>query len=307
MMVRILNDAGCVPLVSVANHDSQLQVSQIREMVSNGAKAIIVVAEDGKALAPLVDELAARGIKIVAYDRLIPTSSIAIYVSFDLVEIGRRQAEGILAAMKQPLGGRIVLLGGSPTNVPASFLFRKGQLEVLQPYIARGDMKVVADRWVENWNPANAEKDIRQIIIETGGKFDAVVASNDGTALGALRALKEAGLAGKVFISGQDATAAGCNSIARRELTVTVLKDTRLFAPAVCEIAIKLARDEAVQGLVVRSLSEYMNDPSLAGNVCCKFLPVALITRENLKQLVVDSGFQSYEGVYAGVENPPPR
>jgi D-xylose transport system substrate-binding protein len=168
-------------------------------------------------------------------------------------------------------------------------------------------MKVVADRWVENWNPANAEKDIRQIIIETGGKFDAVVASNDGTALGALRALKEAGLAGKVFISGQDATAAGCNSIARRELTVTVLKDTRLFAPAVCEIAIKLARDEAVQGLVVRSLSEYMNDPSLAGNVCCKFLPVALITRENLKQLVVDSGFQSYEGVYAGVENPPPR
>ena len=110
-------------------------------------------------------------------------------------------------------------------------------MEVLQPLIDAGKIKVVADQWVENWDPANAKKLMENILTATGKKFDAVVASNDGTALGALEAMKTAGLAGKVPISGQDATEAGCNSIARGELTVTILKDTRKLTPLACDLA----------------------------------------------------------------------
>ena len=112
------------------------------------------------------------------------------------------------------------MLGGSPTDNNA-ILFRKGQMDIVQPYVDKGIVKIVADQWVDNWDAANALKIMENILTAQTNKIDAVVASNDGTALGALQALKAQGLAGKVPISGQDATADGCNSIVKGELTVT--------------------------------------------------------------------------------------
>ncbi len=129
---------------------------------------------------------------------------------------------------------KVVLSGGSPTDNNA-ILVRNGQMEVLQPYIDQGVIKVVADQWVENWDPAKAEKMMENILTAQQNKIDAVVASNDGTALGELQAMKAQGLAGKVPISGQDATADGCNSIVKGEQTVSVFKDTRLLAPKAVE------------------------------------------------------------------------
>jgi len=306
-MVAILKASGCNVLVEEAGFDARRQADQIRDMAQKGARVLIVVAEDGEYLVPLVDELVAQGVKVIAYDRLIPTINLAVYVSFDLLEVGRLQARGVLEAMNATSGRNIALLGGSADNVPEAHLFRKGQLEIIQPLLDKKELRVVADMWVAQWNPSNAEKLMHMIIQRTQGRFDAVVASNDGTALGALRAMRAAGLAGKVPISGQDATEAGCNSIARGELTVTVLKDDRMLSPAVCDIAIKLAREEAVPELVSCKLSDLRLDQSLNGEVQCRFLPLVLVTKDNLKSAVVDSGYQDYDAVYAGVENPPPR
>ena len=115
------------------------------------------------------------------------------------------------------------------------------------------------------------------------------------------------GLAGKIPISGQDATEAGCNSIAQGELTVTILKDTRNLTPLACDIAVKLAKNEKLTGLINYGLSDLTGDNSLTGNVPCKFLEVFQVTKDNLKKLVVDSGFQTYEGVYQDVKNAPPK
>jgi D-xylose transport system substrate-binding protein len=180
-------------------------------------------------------------------------------------------------------------------------------MEVLKPYIDSGAIKIVADQWVENWDPANAKKLMENILTSTKGQFDAVVASNDGTALGALEAMKVKGLAGKVPISGQDATEAGCNSIARGELTVTVFKDDRLLTPLACDIAIKLAKKEAVPGLKMFKLSDLTLDENKKGEVPCQFLQVVQVTKDNLKQVVVDSGYQSYEGVYKDVKDAPAK
>jgi D-xylose transport system substrate-binding protein len=305
-MIALLEKGGCLTLANEAHHDSRLQADQMREMVLKGAKVLIVVAEDGESLAPLADELAAQGVKVIAYDRLIPTASIAAYVSFDFFEIGRMQARGILAALDDGEVGRIALLGGSPSDSQAHRL-RIGQMEVLKPFIDSGEITIVADQWAENWDPDKAAKAMKRIIEQTKGGFDAVIASNDGTAMGALDSLRAAGLAGKVPISGMDATKAACNSVARGELGFTVLKDLRRMAPAVSDIAIRFAKGQAAPDIVLRNFSEYMLNESYKGALPVRFLPPTIISKENLRAAIVDSGYQAYEDVYAGVENPPPR
>jgi D-xylose transport system substrate-binding protein len=302
-MSKILKDAGYDVLVQEANHDAKLQNDQIKNMVTQGAKVIIAIAEDGDSLATAVDEVAKKGVKVIAYDRLIKSPNIAAYISFDNVDVGRNQAKGVVAVRDN---GKFVLLGGSPTDNNAH-LVRSGQMEVLKPLIDAKKVEIVADQWVENWDPANAKKLMENILTATKSKFDAVVASNDGTALGALEAMKVKGLAGKVPISGQDATEAGCNSIARGELTVSVFKDDRLLTPMACEMAVKLAKKEAIPGLTNFKLADLTLDPKKTGEVPCKFLQVVQVTKDNVKKVVVDSGYQSYEGVYKDVPNAPAK
>ena len=299
-MTDLLKKAGFEVISQEANHDAKLQNDQVKNMVTEGAKVIIAVAEDGDALATAVDDVAKRGVKVIAYDRLIKSSKIAAYVSFDNVEVGRAQARGVLAKKGS---GNFVLMGGSPTDNNAH-LFRQGQMEILDPLIKAGKIKVVSDQWVENWDPANAKKLMENILTATGHKFDAVVASNDGTALGAIEAMKAAGMKG-VPISGQDATEAGCNSIARGELTVTILKDTRELTPLACKLAGDLASGKKLEGLVPTPLATLTGDAAKKGDVPCKFLKVYQVTNKNLKKLVVDSKFQPYEGVYKDIPNPP--
>jgi D-xylose transport system substrate-binding protein len=297
LMRELGTKAGATVVTQVANNDAKLQNDQIDNLVTQGVNVIIIVAEDGATCASAVDKAAAAGVPCIAYDRLIKTSKIACYISFDNVEVGRQQAKGVIAKVNK---GRFALLGGSPTDNNA-ILFRNGQMEVLKPLIDKGDIKIVADQWVENWDMGNALKIMENILTSTKNGVDAVVASNDGTALGALQAMKAQKLAGKVPISGQDATFAGCNSIVKGELTVTILKDTRNLTPLAIDIAMKLAKKEKVDGLKDFTLTELTLDKSLQGSVPCKFLEVQQVTKENVFDLVVKSGFQAYDDVYKDI------
>lgn len=312
IMRKLLEERGYEVLTQEANHDVKLQNDQIDNMVAQGVKAIIVVAEDGDAIVTSVDKAADAGVKVIAYDRLIKTTKIAAYISFNNVEVGRQQADGVMKAIDienwdVAANGkvRLVKLGGSPTDNNA-ILFRKGQDEVLARYADK--IEVVADQWVDNWDPANALKIMENILTATGNDIDAVVASNDGTALGALEAMKAQGLAGVVPISGQDATADGCNSIVKGELTVTILKDIRNLAPLAVDLVDKLLKGEPVEGLQDYTMAELTNDESKTGTVKALFLPVQQVTKENVYELVVKSGFQSYDDVYRDIpesERPP--
>jgi D-xylose transport system substrate-binding protein len=296
ILKKLYEDEGCKVIVQVANHDTKLQNDQIDNMVTQGCDVLVIIAEDGAAAATAVDKAAAEGVHVIAYDRLIKSPNLACYISFDNVEVGRTQAKGVVAAKDS---GNFVLLGGNPTDNNA-VLVRKGQMEILKPYIDSGKVKVVADQWVENWSPAIATSKMENILTAQANKIDAVVASNDGTALGALQAMKAQGLAGKVPISGQDATYAGCNSIIKGELTVTVMKDTRLLAPLCVSLSLDLVNGKKISGMTSYSLKE-LTGQNLAGNVPCKFLPVTMITKDNVHKEVVVSGFQSYDDVYKDI------
>lgn len=296
LLEKLAKEKGFEVVIQEANHDAKLQNDQIENMIGSGCNVIIIVAEDGAAAATAVEKAAAEGIKCIAYDRLIKSDKLAAYISFDNVEVGRAQARGVTAVVNK---GNFALLGGSPTDNNA-ILFRQGQMEVLKPLIDKGDIKVVADQWVENWDPANATKLMENILTAQANKIDAVVASNDGTALGALQAMKAQGLAGKVPISGQDATEAGCASIVAGELTMTVLKDVRNLAPMAIDLAAKLAKGEAAD-LKSFTLAELTLDKNLKGSVPCYFLPVVQVDQKNVYDEVVKSGFQSYDAVYKDV------
>jgi D-xylose transport system substrate-binding protein len=308
LMTKLLNDKGYEAIVAEANHDVKLQNDQIDNMVTQGVKGLIVIAEDGDAAVTSVDKAADAGVKVIAYDRLIKTSKIAGYLSFNNVEVGRQEALGVMTALGIPGSttwtkdnpAKIVLSGGSPTDNNA-VLVRQGQMEVIQPYIDQGIIKVVADQWVDNWDAATAEKMMENILTAQQNKIDGVIASNDGTALGELQAMKAQGLAGKVPISGQDATADGCNSIVKGEQTVSVYKDIRLLSPKAVDMMDALLKGQAAEGLKEYTLAELTNDTSKTGSVMANFLPVVQVTKDNVYDLIVKSCFQKYDDVYRDV------
>ena len=313
LMRKQLEDMGYEVLTQQADHDVKLQNDQIDNMVSQGVKAIIVVAEDGDAIVTAVDKAADAGVKIIAYDRLIKSPKIAGYISFNNVAVGNNQADGVMKAIDiekwdAAANGklRLVKLGGSPTDNNA-ILFRKGQDEILAKYADK--IEVVADQWVDNWDAANALKLMENILTAAGNDIDAVVASNDGTALGALQAMKAQGLAGKVPISGQDATADGCNSIVKGELTVTILKDIRDLAPMAVKMADALVKGQPVEGMNQYTMAELTNDATKTGSVNAYFLPVQQVNKDNVYDLCVKNGFQKYEDVYRDIpeDQRPPK
>ena len=312
LMRSLLEAKGYKVLSQEANHDVKLQNDQIDNMVAQGANAIIVIAEDGDAAATALSNAAAKGVKVLAYDRLIKSSDIAAYLSFNNEEVGRQQADGVMKAIDAANWDvaskgkiRLIKLGGSPTDNNA-ILFRKGQDDTLEQY--KDKLDIVGDQFVDNWDAANALKIMENLLTATQNGVDAVVASNDGTALGALQAMRAQQLAGKVPISGQDATADGCNSIAKGELTVTILKDIRNLSPLAVDTIDKLVNDQPVEGLNEYTMAELTNDQTKQGNVKALFLPVQQVDKSNVFDLCVKNGFQSYDDVYRDIpesERPP--
>lgn len=134
-------------------------------------------------------------------------------------------------------------MGGSPVDNNAK-LFRAGQMKVLKPYVDSGKIKVVGDQWVDGWLPENALKIMENALTANNNKIDAVVASNDATAGGAIQALSAQGLSGKVAISGQDADLAGIKRIAAGTQTMTVYKPITLLANTAAEIAVELGNGQ---------------------------------------------------------------
>jgi D-xylose transport system substrate-binding protein len=293
------------------------QNNQIASMVTQGAKAIIIVAQDADAAATAVDDAATEGVIVIAYDRLIATPNIAAYITFGLTQVGNGQADGVLKALgitdlentgewsaDNPVN--LVKLEGDPGDNNAKF-FEAGQDEILQPYVDAGIVTVVARQNIANWDETNAVTAMENILTSQNNEVDAVIAANDNLGLGALQALTAQRLS--VPVSGQDATIPGCNSIARGQLTVTILKDYRVMAPQAVDLVDAFLNGQTDPDLQSYSLADLTGNASLTGEVMAKYLPVTQVTADNLYEAVVVSGFQSYDDVYQDIPEAqrPPR
>lgn len=265
--------------VQSANGNEETQISQIENMINRGVDVLVIIPYNGQVLSNVIAEAKREGIKVLAYDRMINNADIDYYVSFDNEKVGELQAQSIVDRVPS---GNYFLMGGSPVDNNAK-LFREGQMKVLKPYIDSGKIKVVGDQWVDAWLPENALKIMENALTANNNKIDAVVASNDATAGGAIQALSAQGLAGKVAISGQDADLAGIKRILAGTQTMTVYKPITTLANTAAEIAVELGngKQPAVDSILNNGLKD----------VPSRLLTPIEVDKTNVDSTVVADGF----------------
>jgi D-xylose transport system substrate-binding protein len=229
-------------------------------------------------------------IPVISYDRLIMGCDLDLYITFDNEKVGELQAKYLTENVKdRPL--RLVRIYGSKTDNNA-LLFKKGQDKILQPLVESGDVQVLHEDWAQDWRPENAKKIANAAITKAGNKIDAILASNDGTAGGAIQALSEEGLAGKIAVTGQDAELPACQRIVSGQQAMTVYKPIRDLASHAAEAAFKLAK-----GKPIIAAHGVDNGKTLVPSL---LLDVTVVTKQNLDETVIKDGHHPREKVYQG-------
>ena len=287
-----LEAAGDKYISADAQSSAAKQLTDVESLIAQGANAIIVLAQDSEAIGPAIEKAAAEGIPVVGYDRLIENPA-AFYITFDTKEVGRMQAREVFKAKPE---GNYVFIKGSSSDPNADFLF-SGQMEVLKEAIDSGKIKNVGEAYTDGWKPENAQKNMEQFLTANDNKVDAVVASNDGTAGGAVAALAAQGMAGSVPVSGQDGDHAALNRVALGTQTVSVWKDARELGKRAAEIASALAGGKTMEE--IEGVQAFAGGPK-GVEMQSVFLAPMPITKENLN-VVIDAGWISKEAACQGV------
>jgi D-xylose transport system substrate-binding protein len=230
-----LEAGGATYISNDAKSSAETQASNVENLISQGAKVLIILAQDGTAIKPSVESAISQGVPVIAYDRLIEDPD-ALYITFDNVLVGKLQAEAVFAA--QPTGNYVVIKGNK-ADANADFL-RSGMDQVIKSAVDSGDITIVGETYTDNWDPAKAQTEMEQFLTANDNKVDAVLAENDGMAGGVIAALAAQGLAGKVPVSGQDGDTAALNRVALGTQTVDVWKDARMLGKSAGEAALAL-------------------------------------------------------------------
>jgi len=287
-----IEEAGGTYISTDAGSSAEQQLADVENLISQGADAIIILAQDGTAILPAVESALSQGIPVVAYDRLIENPG-ALYVTFDNVGVGRLMAEVIYEMVPT---GNYVIIKGNQADANADFL-REGFEQVIGEAVANGDITIVGETYTDNWDPALAQTEMEQYLTQANNEVDAVLSQNDGMASGVVAALEAQGLAGQVPVSGQDADLAALNRVALGTQAVSVWKDARELGRAAGEAAVALA-----QGTPLEEIPGTVIFDSPGGNEMVSILlePVA-ITRDNLN-LVVEAEWITVDQLCQGVQ-----
>lgn len=279
------NELGADVLVETAEGDDAVQFSQAYKLMNAGAKVLVIVAHDTNEAVRVVASARARNVPVVSYDRLIRNSNIDFFVGTDAEAIGELQAS---ALVREAPKGNYVVIGGSPTDITAQQV-HQGQMKILQPLIDKGDIRLFGNVWTRDWLPIEAYTHTIEMIEAYQGNITAIVASDDGTAGGAIQALRDHRLAGKVLVSGQDADLAAIIRILDGTQTMTVYKPVSTLGRHAAEAAVSLAKGEAVHGSTVvangnRDVPAFLVAP-------------VVVTKQNVRETVIKDGFQNLETI----------
>jgi len=290
---------GAEVLVQAANSDDAKQIADVKALLTSGIDVLVLVPHDGTAMAEAVRLAHASHVPVLSYDRLVRDADVDLYLSFDNVRVGRLQAEYLLKAKppsaSQPL--RLVRVHGARSD-PNAGQFKEGQDQVLAPHLARGEVKVLFEDWADDWKPESAKRIVNAALTQHGTGIDAVLAANDGTAGGAIQALEEEGLTGKVQVTGQDADLVALQRIARGTQAMTIYKPVQKLAKRGAELAVALAKRAPV---IARAGVD-----NGQGEVPAELFEVVTVTRDNLRETVIRDGFAKEAAVFgASAEGAP--
>ncbi len=314
-----LKEAGFEVDLQFANDDIPTQSQQIDQMISQDVKVLIIAAIDGTALAPQLDAAAAKGIKVIAYDRLIRDSeNVDFYVSFDNFKVGVAQGTsllnglGIVDADGKETGEagpfNIELFAGSLDDNNAHFFF-DGAMSVLQPQIDKGVLKVTSGQTsidkvaILRWQQETAQKRMEDLLTanyQGDTKVDGILSPYDGISRGIITALQNNGYTGAIgegfpVVTGQDAEIASVKLIQDGVQFSTIFKDTRLLAEQAVKSATDLLGGKEPEA---NNTEDYDNGKKV---VPAYLLDVVTVTKENIVPALVDTGYWTQEQIDKGV------
>ena len=305
-MVKVLEERGYETTLQYAQDDIPNQVAQIENMVASGVDVLIVASIDGTTLSDVLQQAADQGAKVVAYDRLIRNSpNVDYYATFDNFQVGVLQGQSIvdkldLANQAGPFN--IELFGGSPDDNNA-FFFYDGAMSVLQPYIDQGKLVVKSGQTgmdtvsTLRWDQATAQARMDNLLSAYygDGKVDAVLSPYDGLSIGIISSLRGVGYGSgdlpMPVISGQDAELPSVKSILADEQYSTIFKDTRELARVTADMVDAMLQDKEVP---VNDTTTYENGVK---TVPSYLLEPVVVTKENVTQTLVDSGYYTADQV----------
>jgi D-xylose transport system substrate-binding protein len=255
-------------------------------MLIKGVDVLIVAPHNGEIAASIVEAAHRRGVPVISYDRLIRNSDVDLYISHQVEKMGEMQAR---YAVERKPKGNYVLIGGSPTDNNA-ILLRKGQMTVLEPLVKRGDIKIISQQFAREWKAEEALRITEDALTRTGNRIDAIIASNDGTAGGAISALEAVGLAGKVLVTGQDAQKDAIQRIVKGTQTMTIYKQIEPLAHAAVDAAVKLARKQPVE------TTDKVNNGKI--DVPSILLAPIAVDKSNVDSTVIAEGYHQRTDIY---------
>lgn len=275
--------------VTVANNSPETQANQVDNLLTKGINVLAIVPNNAQQAASMVEKAKAQGVPVISYDRLIKSDQIDLYVSHQVTRIGTMQAE--YALKHAPKGNYIMVYGDAADN--NSIILKDAQMSILKPAIDKGDIKIVSEQAAKGWGREEALKIVENALTQNKNDVVAVVASNDGTASGAVQALAAQNLAGKVVVTGQDADLPAVQYIAEGKQTMTVYKPIKPLAYSAVDAAIKLAKKEkpeqnATIKAVNKEIPAFLHDP-------------LILDKENIMQTVIKDGYHKFEDVYKNV------
>jgi D-xylose transport system substrate-binding protein len=286
--------AGVPVTIENAQGDKSTQQQQAEQLITNGAKTLLLVNLDSGSGAAIEANAKSRGVKVIDYDRLTLKGSADYYVSFDNVQVGKLQGQGLVGCLKKSGAAKpaIAELNGSPTDNNAT-LFKQGYDSVLKPLYSAGKATKVADQSVPDWDNQKALTIFEQMLQKSSNKIDGVLAANDGLGNSVISALKARKLK-QIPVTGQDATPQGIQHILLGDQCMTVYKAVKKEADAASQLAIALSKKQAAPAGLVNGQSD-----DSARKVPSVLLTPQLITKANVK-VPFDDGFLKPSEVCVG-------
>ncbi len=285
-LMQICSD--CQLIYSNANQDSAQQQSQAEAALTNGANVLVLDAVDGAAAAVIADRAKQANVPVIAYDRLVTgTPNVDYYISFDNQRVGQLQGTALLQALAGKTDPSVVMINGSPTDNNAK-LFKQGAHSVLD-----GKVNIAKEYDTPDWSPDQAQNEMQQALTALSNKVDGVYAANDGTAGGAIAAMKSGGVTPWPPVTGQDAELAAIQRILSGDQYMTVYKAIKPEA----EDAAVLAFDLATGASVPASATNGASTNNGAKDVPSTLLTPVSVTKDNVKSTVVADGFWSRDDI----------
>lgn len=289
-------EKGFEILIQSAENDAQKQVSQCENLVNQGVDVLILQSLDAEAVAPIIETAHNEGIKVISYDRFAMNCDLDYYITFDSFKVGKTQAEFVTNLA--PKGKYIWLKGAAEDN--NAHLVADGQRSVLQPFIDSGDIEIVLEQWCKGWDPNEALKITENGLTMANNDIQGVIASNDGTAGGAIQALAAQGL--NLPISGQDADLAACQRIVEGKQSGTVYKPLAKLNLAAMELAVAIATGQDPKTAIDADLGVWTTLNNNFKDVDSFSVDVIAIDKDNIYDILIKQDqFHTVEDVYKNV------